>query len=61
MGWLGGTRGSFQGDVRGGYFAEDRGNGTPAQVNATITRWGGGERARPGRGRRVGRARRRAA
>ena len=28
--------------MRGGYFDEERGNGTPAQVNATITRWGGG-------------------
>ena len=42
LGWLGGTRGTLQGVMRGGYFAEDRGNGTPAQVNATITRWGGG-------------------
>jgi outer membrane receptor protein involved in Fe transport len=42
LGWLGGTRGALQGVVRGGYFSEDRGNGTPAQVNATITRWGGG-------------------
>jgi outer membrane receptor protein involved in Fe transport len=29
-----------QATVRGGYFDEDRGNGTPAQVNGTITRWG---------------------
>lgn len=41
MGWGGGTRGSFQATVRGGYFVENRGNGTPAQVNATITRWSG--------------------
>jgi outer membrane receptor protein involved in Fe transport len=41
MGWAGGTRGSFQATLRGGYFTEDRGNGTPAQVNATITRWTG--------------------
>jgi outer membrane receptor protein involved in Fe transport len=41
MGWGGGTRRSFQATLRGGYFTEDRGNGTPAQVNATITRWTG--------------------
>jgi outer membrane receptor protein involved in Fe transport len=41
LGWGGGTRGSFQATVRGGYFDEDRGNGTPGQVNATITRWTG--------------------
>jgi outer membrane receptor protein involved in Fe transport len=40
-GWFGGTRNSLQATVRGGYFEEERGNGTPAQVNATITRWGG--------------------
>jgi outer membrane receptor protein involved in Fe transport len=39
MGWLGGTRGPFQATARGGYFDEERGNGTPAQVNATVTRW----------------------
>ena len=39
-GWFGGTRHSLQATVRGGYFGEERGNGTPAQVNATITRWG---------------------
>ena len=41
IGWLGGTRGAFQATLRGGYFNENRGNGTPAQVNATITRWSG--------------------
>jgi outer membrane receptor protein involved in Fe transport len=41
FGWLGGTRGAFQATLRGGYFNENRGNGTPAQVNATITRWSG--------------------
>lgn len=41
MGWGGGTRGPFQATLRGGYFDENRGNGTPAQVNATITRWSG--------------------
>jgi outer membrane receptor protein involved in Fe transport len=41
FGWLGGARGTLEGTVRGGYFTEDRGNGTPAQVNATVTRWGG--------------------
>src|SRR5260221_262452 len=41
MGWGGGTRGPFQATLRGGYFDERRGNGTPAQVNATITRWSG--------------------
>ena len=40
--WLGGTRGALQATGRGGYFSEERGNGTPAQVNATVTRWGGG-------------------
>ena len=42
LGWVGGRRGSVQGTLRGGYFDEDRGNGTPAQLNTTITRWGGG-------------------
>jgi outer membrane receptor protein involved in Fe transport len=42
LGWGGGSRGSSQATLRGGYFTEDRGNGTPAQVNATITRWTGG-------------------
>ncbi|HET7697174.1 MAG TPA: TonB-dependent receptor [Vicinamibacterales bacterium] len=41
FGWLGGTRNTLQATVRGGYFEEDRGNGTPAQVNATVTRWTG--------------------
>lgn len=41
MGWGGGTRGSFQATLRGGYFNERRGNGTPGQVNATVTRWSG--------------------
>ena len=41
-GWLGGTRDTLHATVRGGYFEEERGNGTPAQVNATVTRWGGG-------------------
>lgn len=40
MGWFGGGHGGFQATTRGGYFTEERGNGTPAQVNATITRWG---------------------
>jgi outer membrane receptor protein involved in Fe transport len=40
-GWFGGTREMIQGTVRAGYFDEERGNGTPAQVNATVTRWGG--------------------
>ena len=40
-GWFGGTRNTLQATVRGGYFEEERGNGTPAQVNATVTRWGG--------------------
>jgi outer membrane receptor protein involved in Fe transport len=42
MGWAGGTRGSFQTTVRGGYFTERRGNGTPGQLNSTVTRWTGG-------------------
>jgi outer membrane receptor protein involved in Fe transport len=39
MGWAGGGKGTFQATARGGYFDEDRGNGTPAQINATTTRW----------------------
>ena len=42
LGWFGGGRGGVHGTMRGGYFDEDRGNGTPAQLNTTITRWGGG-------------------
>jgi outer membrane receptor protein involved in Fe transport len=41
MGWAGATRGSFQATARGGYFTEERGNGTPAQLNTTLTRWTG--------------------
>jgi outer membrane receptor protein involved in Fe transport len=41
MSWGGATRGSFQATLRGGYFNESRGNGTPGQVNATVTRWSG--------------------
>ena len=41
MGWLGGGR-TVQATARGGYFDEDRNNGTPLQVNGTITRWGSG-------------------
>lgn len=41
IGWLGGMRSGLQASLRGGYFDEDRGNGTPGQLNATITRWGG--------------------
>jgi iron complex outermembrane recepter protein len=40
--WAGGSAGSFQATARGGYFNESRGNGTPAQINATVTRWAGG-------------------
>ena len=40
--WAGGGSGAFQGALRGGYFDENRGTGTPAQINATITRWGAG-------------------
>jgi outer membrane receptor protein involved in Fe transport len=39
--WAGGNAGSFQATLRGGYFDESRGNGTPAQINATVTRWSG--------------------
>jgi outer membrane receptor protein involved in Fe transport len=39
MGWVGGGKPALQATARGGYFTEDRGNGTPAQINATITRW----------------------
>lgn len=42
IGWAGGGNGTVQGIVRGGYFTEDRGNGTPAQINGTVTRWLGG-------------------
>src|SRR6185436_18015884 len=42
MGWAGGAAGPVQITGRGGYFSEDRGNGTPAQVNGTVTRWGSG-------------------
>ena len=38
--WAGGGSGPFQATLRSGYFNENRGNGTPAQINATITRWG---------------------
>lgn len=38
-GWIGGGR-AVQATVRGGYFDENRNNGTPLQVNGTITRWG---------------------
>jgi len=38
MGWIGGG-GAVQGTARGGYFTDDRNNGTPAQINATVTRW----------------------
>jgi outer membrane receptor protein involved in Fe transport len=40
MGWAGGAAGAVQITGRGGYFSEERGNGTPAQVNGTVTRWG---------------------
>jgi outer membrane receptor protein involved in Fe transport len=40
MGWVGGAAGTVQITGRGGYFTEDRNNGTPKQVNGTITRWG---------------------
>lgn len=40
-GWFGAAGEALRATVRGGYFDEDRGNGTPAQVNATVTRWGG--------------------
>jgi outer membrane receptor protein involved in Fe transport len=39
MGWLAGGSGAFQSTIRGGYFTDDRGNGTPAQTNDTVTRW----------------------
>lgn len=39
--WLGGMREALRATARGGYFSEERGNGTRAQVNATVTRWGG--------------------
>ena len=40
LGWMDLRPGRLQVDSRGGYFSEDRNNGTPAQVNATISRWG---------------------
>jgi outer membrane receptor protein involved in Fe transport len=39
MGWGSGGEGSFQASLRAGYFNEERGNGTPAQLNGTLTRW----------------------
>jgi outer membrane receptor protein involved in Fe transport len=39
-GWVIGTRGSTEVGLRGGYFTENRNNGTPQQINATISRWG---------------------
>jgi outer membrane receptor protein involved in Fe transport len=39
MGWVGGSSGTVQARARGGYFTDDRNNGTPAQINATVTRW----------------------
>ena len=48
--WAGGGTGSFQATLRGGYFDENRGNGTPAQTNATITRWSGRVRTAGRRG-----------
>lgn len=39
-GWTGVARGATDGVVRGGYFTESRGNGTPGQINATVSRWG---------------------
>jgi outer membrane receptor protein involved in Fe transport len=39
-GWVMATHGSTEAAVRGGYFTENRNNGTPAQINATISRWG---------------------
>jgi outer membrane receptor protein involved in Fe transport len=41
MAWAGRTAGAFESTLRGGYFTEQRGNGTPAQLNATVTRWSG--------------------
>jgi outer membrane receptor protein involved in Fe transport len=41
IGWIGATRRLFQTSVRGGYFNENRGNGTPGQLNATVSRWAG--------------------
>jgi outer membrane receptor protein involved in Fe transport len=40
LAWMGGGTSAFQAALRGGYFDEDRGNGTPVQINSTITRWG---------------------
>jgi len=40
--WVGGGSGPVQGTIRGGYFNENRNNGTPATINATISRWGAG-------------------
>jgi outer membrane receptor protein involved in Fe transport len=42
LGWFGAGKGALQGVVRGGYMNESRGNGTPATVNGTVTRWAGG-------------------
>ena len=40
MAWVGSGSGPVQMTGRGGYFTEERGNGTPAQVNGTVTGWG---------------------
>jgi outer membrane receptor protein involved in Fe transport len=40
VGWMSARPGAVEIEARGGYFSEDRNNGTPAQVNATISRWG---------------------
>jgi len=40
LGWVSLRPGPLQIESRGGYFSEDRKNGTPVQVNATISRWG---------------------
>jgi outer membrane receptor protein involved in Fe transport len=40
VGWVIASHGFTEAAIRGGYFTEDRNNGTPAQINATISRWG---------------------
>ena len=40
LGWMSVRPARVGVDARGGYFSERRGNGTAAQVNATVSRWG---------------------
>src|SRR5258708_29611333 len=39
MAWGSGTRGAFEGTLRGGYFNERRGNGSPGPGEWSRSRW----------------------